>query len=535
MCVVYEKKPVCEIFHILAYFKGVMEDQNGVKTEKYDRQLRLWASNGQGNIENCHICLIGVTTTNTELLKNLILPGCGEFTIIDHDLSKDLSHNFFWSEDSSILDNLRDLNPGVKGHFIEKPIDNLIDDENLSFWQQFSIVIMDDSILSYEHEKTLIDTLWEAGIPIVKNVSYGFYGMTRVIVKEHSIIETHPESLVDLRVENPWPELEEYVDSIDLDSLDEVDHAHIPYVIILIKLLKNWKLAHDHQCPSQKNRADFKRLIEQLSRSPNEINFQEAIQFSHRATNPPVLKLCVADIIETSPDPDLSTPLFWIYTKALQNFMNKNGGQLPLSGVLPDMASDTLSYVKLQQLYKSKFNRDRDAFLEEVRALISNIGRPDEEASQELANTFCKNSRFIAVQTGSKDHLSEKVLTEMKSNHFQLNYFRIYLAFLSVERLKKGNSALREFAVDNNLLLLTEALEFIFKEHSIDLELFDQEFHDILKEFARTGGTELHNIASLMGGIGSQEALKFITGQYLPIDNMVIFDGIVSHTETIKL
>jgi len=38
----------------------------------------------------------------------------------------------------------------------------------------------------------------------------------------------------------------------------------------------------------------------------------------------------------------------------------------------------------------------------------------------------------------------------------------------------------------------------------------------------------LHNIASLMGGLVAQEAIKLITRQYIPSDNTCIFDGVTS-------
>jgi len=44
----------------------------------------------------------------------------------------------------------------------------------------------------------------------------------------------------------------------------------------------------------------------------------------------------------------------------------------------------------------------------------------------------------------------------------------------------------------------------------------------------RAGGGELHNIASLMGGLVAQEAIKLITRQYIPSDNTCIFDGVTS-------
>jgi amyloid beta precursor protein binding protein 1 len=47
------------------------------KEKKYDRQLRLWAANGQQALEDAHILLInsGCGTVGVETLKNLILPG----------------------------------------------------------------------------------------------------------------------------------------------------------------------------------------------------------------------------------------------------------------------------------------------------------------------------------------------------------------------------------------------------------------------------------------------------------------------------
>lgn len=51
----------------------------------------------------------------------------------------------------------------------------------------------------------------------------------------------------------------------------------------------------------------------------------------------------------------------------------------------------------------------------------------------------------------------------------------------------------------------------------------------------RAGGAELHNIAALTGGLVSQEIIKAITEQYIPVDNTCIFDGVTSKTEVIRV
>lgn len=44
---------------------------------------RLWNDHGQALLENANICLINANALGTEILKSLILPGIGAFTIID--------------------------------------------------------------------------------------------------------------------------------------------------------------------------------------------------------------------------------------------------------------------------------------------------------------------------------------------------------------------------------------------------------------------------------------------------------------------
>lgn len=48
------------------------------------------------------------------------------------------------------------------------------------------------------------------------------------------------------------------------------------------------------------------------------------------------------------------------------------------------------------------------------------------------------------------------------------------------------------------------------------------------KEICRYGGAELHNIASFTGGVVSQEVIKCMTRQYLPVNNTVVVDGVAS-------
>ena len=72
------------------------------KAKRYDRQLRLWGDHGQTALEKANICLINATATGTEILKSLVLPGLGSFTILDPGLvtGEDVGNNFFLTGDS---------------------------------------------------------------------------------------------------------------------------------------------------------------------------------------------------------------------------------------------------------------------------------------------------------------------------------------------------------------------------------------------------------------------------------------------------
>merc|ERR1719354_640091 len=105
------------------------------KTQKYDRQLRLWNSHGQEELEQSSVCLIGANNLGTEALKNLILPGIGSFTILDGKVvdGSDAGSNFFLlpshmglSRAKSAMTLLAELNDQVKGNYLDKNPSDII-------------------------------------------------------------------------------------------------------------------------------------------------------------------------------------------------------------------------------------------------------------------------------------------------------------------------------------------------------------------------------------------------------------------------
>jgi amyloid beta precursor protein binding protein 1 len=55
------------------------------------------------------------------------------------------------------------------------------------------------------------------------------------------------------------------------------------------------------------------------------------------------------------------------------------------------------------------------------------------------------------------------------------------------------------------------------------------------EEMTRYGGAEVHAVAAIIGGVAAQEAVKLLTGQYVPIDNTFIHNGIAGVSGAFKL
>lgn len=51
--------------------------------KKFDRQIRIWGTHGQSELQSAKVCLLHAGPTGSETLKNLVLGGIAAFTIVD--------------------------------------------------------------------------------------------------------------------------------------------------------------------------------------------------------------------------------------------------------------------------------------------------------------------------------------------------------------------------------------------------------------------------------------------------------------------
>ncbi len=58
---------------------------------------------------------------------------------------------------------------------------------------------------------------------------------------------------------------------------------------------------------------------------------------------------------------------------------------------------------------------------------------------------------------------------------------------------------------------------------------------DFVHEVCRYGGAELHAVAAMVGANAAQECVKLITCQYVPVDNLFVYDGMSSETLMLRV
>jgi amyloid beta precursor protein binding protein 1 len=77
----------------------------------------------------------------------------------------------------------------------------------------------------------------------------------------------------------PFQQLNEYVKSYDLDSLDQTDHGQVPFVVVLLKYIENWKKEDSsiQMSLTYQQRKELENKIREGKKTPDEENFDEAI------------------------------------------------------------------------------------------------------------------------------------------------------------------------------------------------------------------------------------------------------------------
>ncbi|KAL6936687.1 uncharacterized protein HGUI_03106 [Hanseniaspora guilliermondii] len=168
-----------------------MSSEDKVDVELYDRQIRLWGMSTQKLILKSNVLVVNINGVGTEIMKNLLLSGIGNITVLDeHDIDIDdvnTYYNQFFIYKSNIenltgkvkrLDiaqtNMKDMNPRCNLTSITSDTKKLLLDK--SFLNKFDLVIITE-ILDNEFLCKVNDVSRELNLPMYITQSYGLSSM----------------------------------------------------------------------------------------------------------------------------------------------------------------------------------------------------------------------------------------------------------------------------------------------------------------------------------------------------------------------
>ncbi|EAQ87977.1 hypothetical protein CHGG_04596 [Chaetomium globosum CBS 148.51] len=492
------------------------------KERKYDRQLRLWAASGQAALESANILLVnsGAGTVGAETLKNLVLPGIGRFAIYDESRvsEADLGVNFFLDDSclgtsraQSLTELILELNPDVQGSWYPnedtKTLDSLLNDSPV-----FTVIMYTHPIRP-EQLSRLEAYGQQHKTPLVAIHSAGFYSYFQInLPGAFPIVDTHPDetATTDLRLLNPWPELVAFAEELtkDIDGLDNFEHGHLPYVVILLHYLESgfWLIAdavkkfyEEHQCLPLPG-----KLPDMKAQSKVYIQLQGIYKAKARKDAAKIL-----EIVQASPGGEHVNP-------AEVDLFCKNAAFVKLI--------NATGWRGKQQRCEDQQSRSFEGSGGRVIHLHTYRPRQHEEggeANKKREGSESKESKTnervasppLTYQTASSPTTRPPLSRSPRSPCYQ--------STSPSKRQPTGG-----FSADAILAAVAQAVPGAEKREGVV-----QAAHEV----ARAAGGELHNVAALTGGMVAQETIKIVTKQYIPADNTCVYDGIGGRVQVLRL
>jgi len=525
---------------------------------KYDRQLRLWGASGQRSLGETCVTLLRATAVGTETLKNLVLPGVGSFLVIDDctDVQSEYSSNFLVqkgapSRAESACKLLQEMNPDVSGSF--RHVDEGLGSVDLvEVYRNVTSTpgggIQRCIIIAADLEPPLLDSVAAAceanEWPLLAVHSYGFVGVLRLQSPSRALLQPKfRDQVPDLRLVNPFPRLRTFYEELKLHepetwkNMTNQEYSHIPYPLILLRAAQEWKERHNGKDPQTfQEKQEFAKTID--PRNTDQLNFEQAKSNAYTAYAQRELDM---DHIKSLKSVDRLVPL----VDALKKFLEVSGHQPPVAGTIPDMAASTDLYIRLQQVYKKQAEEDWNR----MRSLVSPNAAIDEDITNFCQNVFSLDawttgpiSAALAIAV-DQDLASDLAVQAMEGEGAESPEQTPLLWLV-------GFLACQAFFVKHNRYPGTEDISFeedcvqvcelcggiVEKLGLAQVKLAkDNNWEAVAQEFTRYGNAEVHNIASILGGVASQEAVKVITGQYVPLSNTYVFNGISSAAAVYKI
>lgn len=497
-----------------------MSDKQNFQEERNNRQIILWGANGQEAVDNAHIVVLGSDCVASEFLKNIVLHGFGNVTIIDDaNVNKeDIMSNFLVDANDlgkpraeSVANLLRELNDTIKVEAkVKSPTDlSFINEEPKPGF----IVTCGNLKPSFLAE--LNKLCREKHIPQGHVQSVGLFGAFYLDAGLHEIYEGPSATnnpYYEVRALKPFPELLEYFKYCQSLTKDSPEYYFIPspafFYIAIQNIEKSGGLTSNPiQRPKVIRSAIDKLDVNPLEPIPSILEAKAKIG-DYLRDRTPENPLKVFQISEEHPE--VNTP-FWRMARATSRFY-KAHGVLPHYGGCPDLETSTKNYLHIKKIYEEKSKKD----WEEIR---NDLAQRNEQVSEGVFSNFLKNVyRVDAVEYKPIADSLNFLSPIMPATNAVLT---VQVLFTAIRNFyEKNNRQPEDTQADQNELV--EEMKKIANGRIKN----ETEIVDYVKEFSLSKNHIVPSVAATIGAIFAAEVTKIVIHQAKPVKGAFIYNGV---------
>lgn len=252
------------------------------------------------------------------------------------------------------------------------------------------------------------------------------------------------------------------------------------------------------------------------------------IKLEFPQTAPPAFTRLISDPRGAPEAMTKDTSSFWLLVCALREFAAAHNGRPPLSGHVPDQPGSTSDhFVALLQLYRSKRDSHVAWLLDAANRHAARCGA--RQVSHEEAKDMTEFASFATVTTGTSLEQEFSAAFKIPSHILDADYstnahpLAVYPIFRAWFRCEALGSQGAGAAPD-----LKAAVSTVCGDLGVPAELLAPGYVEEIQrswDHARGGPVEITTVASVIGGIAANEAVKHIVQKFQPLNNSAIYDG----------
>jgi hypothetical protein len=330
----------------------------------------------------------------------------------------------------------------------------------------------------------------------------------------------------ELRILNPWPELQAFWDSFDFESLSDTEYGHMLYFGILNRANRELRQELGLETLTFRQRAQLAQKIDSYRRpnpdaGPGAFPFKPAecidealgqIALAYGRYFIPPNPQEVFRLFDDGIVPADTVDPFWQLARATYNFTKKHG-VLPHYGDCPDCEALPEYFRQQKAVYRAKSAADWEEVLADPSITVS----LDPDFVKRFRANVCGLNGFVYDRIGT--YLEKKPLECFDPSDLDAanDVACVQLLFIAARtfRAQKGRDPQN---TKEDVAELTKQL--------VELGAPQDRREKFAIEFCRYNGTVLPSVVASFAAVLAGEVTKLIIHQAVPAKGIVIYDGL---------